>query len=117
MCSGVVERQAIYRLQGDRIDRILAQAGQKVTCKQGKSADRRTAVAVAAAQFRCNCPTGWTSPSPDGHYFIFPSTDLLPPTLPVWQAASIVPRGQILGRVYWRTSRCGGSAHPLNRTS
>ena len=27
---------AIYRLQGDRIDRILARGGDKVTCSQGE---------------------------------------------------------------------------------
>ena len=29
-------RHAVYRLRGDRIDRILARAGDKVTCQAGE---------------------------------------------------------------------------------
>jgi hypothetical protein len=90
---------AVYRLQGDRIDRILAKAGQKVTCSQGEL--------LVDGQPSPWLPLG-SQPLPDAlditvpedSYLIFPSTGPLP--LTVWQIASIVHRGQISGRVYWR---------------
>ena len=46
-------------------------------------------------------PDGLDITVPENCYLIFPSTD--PHCLrTVWQIASIVPRGQIWGRVYWR---------------
>lgn len=90
---------AIYRLQGDRIDRILAKAGQKVTCSQGKlliDGQPSSWLPLGSPQF----PDSLNITVPENNYLIFPSTDPLPPA--VWQIASIVPRGQIWGRVYWR---------------
>ncbi|MCD4726286.1 MAG: S24/S26 family peptidase, partial [Pirellulales bacterium] len=89
----------IYRLQGDRVDRILAQAGQKVTSNQGKlSVDGQPSpwLPINPRQL----PDGLEITVPGNCYLIFPSTDQLPPT--VWHIACIVPRGQIRGRVYWR---------------
>ncbi len=89
----------IYRLQGDRVDRILAQAGDKVTCGQGKLFVNGRPSPWLPINSR-QLPDRLEITVPENCYLIFPSTDLLPPA--VWQIASIVPRGRISGRVYWR---------------
>jgi signal peptidase I len=93
-------RHAVYRLQGDRIDRILARAGDSVTCVDG--------------ELRVNGePSPWLPLNPvrlpdnlkiivpENRYFILSSADV--PEAGMWQLASIVPRRQIVGRVYWHT--------------
>ena len=94
------ERGAIVRLQGDRIDRILAQGGDKATCdKGGLLVNGRPSpwLPLNARQL----PDGLEITVPLNCYLILPSGDALPSTA-AWQTASIVPRGQIEGRVYWR---------------
>jgi signal peptidase I len=90
---------AIYRLQGDRVDRILARAGQRVTCRGGKLLidGQPSAWLPLGQQF---LPDKLDLTVPENCYLIFPST--VPPPLPIWEIASIVPRGEIVGRVYWR---------------
>lgn len=94
----------LYRLGGDRIDRILARAGQKVTCREGKLfVDGEASPWLPLNPARV--PRDLEITVPNGCYLIIASTDPviegLPPNL--WQAASVIPRAQILGRVYWRT--------------
>jgi hypothetical protein len=97
--SVVVERQAIYRLQGDRVNRILAEPGQKVVCKNGTLLiDGQPSSWQPLVP--CQVPDGLNVTVPVGHYFIVASGDILPPSLPLWQAACIVPRSLIHGHVY-----------------
>ena len=97
--SGRGQRPAIYRLQGDRVDRILAQAGDKVTCDQGKlSVNGQPSPWLPLNPQRL--PDKLELIVPKNCYLIFPSTD--PLLFDVGQIASIVPREQIWGRVYWR---------------
>jgi hypothetical protein len=89
-----------YRLEGDRINRILAKAGQRVTSSQGNlliDGQPSLWLPLGTQSF----PDSLDITVPVGSYLIFPSTDQFPPA--VWQIASIVPRGQIWGRVYWRS--------------
>jgi signal peptidase I len=89
----------IYRVQGDRIDRILARAGDKVTCDQGRllvNGQLSPWLPLSPQPF----PDGLEITVPENCYLIFPSTAALPPE--VWQIASVVPRAEIWGRVYWR---------------
>ncbi len=94
-------RHTVYRLQGDRVDRILAKAGQKVTLSKGKLlVDGQPSPWLPLGSE--SLPVGLDITIPENCYLIFPSTTLLPPTLLAWQTASIVSRTQIWGRVYWR---------------
>jgi signal peptidase I len=90
---------AIYRLQGDRVDRILAKAGEKVTSNQGKllvNGQPSPWLPLNPQQL----PDGLEVTVAEDCYLIFPSTDPIAAT--AWQAACIVPRSQIWGHVYWR---------------
>ena len=92
---------AIFRLQGDRIDRILARGGDKVTCVQGELlVNGEPSPWLPLAPFQL--PDALEITVPENCYLIFPSADGLPPA-DYGGSSSIVPRGQIWGRVYWRT--------------
>jgi signal peptidase I len=92
---------AIYRVAGDRIDRVIARAGQKVTFDQGKLlVDGEPSPWLPLNPQ--HVPDGLAIAVPENCYLILPSVDPFPHPLPVWQTISIVPRGQIGGRVYWR---------------
>jgi signal peptidase I len=90
----------IYRLQGDRIDRILARAGDKVSCAGGKllvNGEASPWLPLNALQV----PDRAEITVPEKNYLIIPSAD---PQAPIaWPNASIVSRAQIWGRVYLRT--------------
>jgi hypothetical protein len=97
--QGLGRYPTIYRLQGDRVNRILAKAGQRATCSQGSLLiDGRPSPWLPLGSQQL--PDSLDITVPENCYLIFPSTDPLPPS--VWHAASIVPRGQIRGHVYWR---------------
>jgi signal peptidase I len=89
----------MYRLQGDRVDRILARAGDKVTCDRGKLlVNGQPSPWLPLNPQRL--PAKLDITVPENGYLIFPSTDVL--LFEVGQIASIVSREQIRGRVYWR---------------
>ena len=89
----------MYRLQGDRVDRILARAGDKVTCDRGKLlVNGQPSPWLPLNPQRL--PAKLNITVPENGYLIFPSTDLL--LFDVGQIASIVSREQIRGRVYRR---------------
>lgn len=93
---------AIYLAVGDRIDRVLAHAGQKVTSGQGRLlVDGQPSPWLPLNPQQV--PDGLAVTVPDNCYLILPSVDPFPHPLPVWQTMSIVPRAQIEGRVYWRS--------------
>jgi signal peptidase I len=89
----------MYELQGDRIDRIIAQAGDELSSSKGK-------LLVNGQPSRwlplnpLNLPDDFKITVPEGCYLIFPSGDGLPAE--VLKLASVVPRGRIWGRAYWR---------------
>jgi signal peptidase I len=90
----------VYRLRGDRIDRIIAKDGQTVTCSQGKllvDGQPATWSPLGAVQFADSL----NITVPANHYLIFPSTDRLRPD--VQSAAILIHRDHIWGRVYWRS--------------
>jgi hypothetical protein len=97
-CPGVYA--AAYHVRGDRIERILARAGDQVTCVQGK-------LLVNGE------PSPWLPlnplPLPDKAEITVPENCyLIAPgafaqRMAISQNLSIVPRAQISGRVYWRT--------------
>jgi hypothetical protein len=94
------DRGYAYRLQGDRIDRILARGGQKVACSQGKLLiDGRPSPWLPLNPQQL--PEGLDVLVPKDCYLIVASTAPLP--LTVQRFASIVPRNQIWGQVYWRS--------------
>jgi len=88
----------IYRLQGDRVDRILAKGGQKVTSNQGKLLIDGRPCPWRPINGQV-LPEGLKVAVPEGCYLIIPSADAIPAA---WGAVSVVPRARILGRVYWR---------------
>ncbi len=91
-----------YRLAGDRIDRVLAVAGQKVACQGGKLlVDGRLSLRLPLNPWRL--PEGLEVTVPPGCYLIIPSADVQTFPFQVLRAASIVPREQIRGRVYLRS--------------
>ena len=91
---------AIYRLQGDRIDRILARGGDRATCSQGEFlVNGQPSPWLPLNPFPL--PDTLDITVPENCYLIFPSADVM--RAAIWQNASIVPRRQIWGRVYWRT--------------
>jgi hypothetical protein len=97
--SGYGRYPGIYRLQGDRVDRILAHAGDKVNCGQGQLSVNGQPSPWLPLNPR-QLPDGLEITVPENCFLIFPSTDMLPRG--AWQIASLVPREQIGGRVYWR---------------
>ena len=112
--QGAGRYAAIYRLQGDRVDRILAKAGEQSDLRARGSC-------WSMDNLRRGCR--WIPALPDGANIYSPG-ELLP-DLPQYRraclrplaVASIVPRGQIWGRVYWRTpTAVAVRGHPLNRT-
>jgi hypothetical protein len=89
----------VYHLEGDRIDRILARAGQRVTCKDGKLlVDGQPSPWLPLGSSLL--PEGLDVAVPASSYLIFPSTEGLAPG--VAPAVSIVSREQIVGWAYWR---------------
>jgi signal peptidase I len=108
----------VYRLRGARIDRILACGGQHVTTKDGQLLidDKLSLWSSLNPQ---KPPDGLDFTVPKDCYFIVSSGDnfVVPrgeqvwSVAPVWQAASLVPRASIDGRVYlqyqplWRLHR------------
>ena len=90
--------QRIYRLRGDRINRIIAKGGQKVTCTQGTLLiDGEPSPWMPLGTNRLPATLDLTIP--ENKYLII-SNEQIP--LSLWQTANIVPRGNILGRAYWR---------------
>ncbi|MGO9109450.1 MAG: S26 family signal peptidase [Thermoguttaceae bacterium] len=97
----VTGRHAIYRLQGDRIDRVLARAGDQVICAEGKllvNGQPSPWLPLNPLQL----PDKLEITVPEHCYLIFPSADAPSPAT-VQRNVGIVPRAQIWGRVYWRT--------------
>ena len=91
----------IYRIEGERVDRVIARGGQKVTCGQGKllvDGEPSPWLPLNPQQL----PDRLEITVPENCYLIIPSADPFPRSLPIWQTVSIVPRGKIWGRVYWR---------------
>jgi signal peptidase I len=89
-----------YRLQGDRIDRILAQAGDSVTCVAGElRVNGEPSPWLPLNPVRL--PDSLKITVPGNSYFILASADV--PGVLMWRLAGIVPRRQIVGRVYWHT--------------
>jgi hypothetical protein len=92
----------VYRIMGERIDRVIARAGQKVTCSQGKLlVDGEPSAWLPLSPQPL--PEGFDITVPKDYYLIIPSADALPRPMAVWRAMCIVPRGQIGGRVYWQS--------------
>jgi hypothetical protein len=95
---------ANYQIQGERIDRIIAGPGQRVRIEAGKllvDAQASEHVPLNAA----GMPGGLDLEAPPGYYVILPTTSLtrqMDPQRLNWQHTSLVPAGQILGRVYVR---------------
>jgi len=90
---------AVFVLQGTRIDRILAEGGQKVVCQDGKlTIDGQPSRWLPLNAERL--PEKFEMIVPENSYLIFPSTLAAPAE--ALTVASIIPRGQILGRAYWR---------------
>ena len=106
----------MYRLQGDRVNRVLARPGQHVTSDHGKLlVDGQPSPWLPLTPVQV--PDGLNVTLPADRYFIIPSGDMLPPVAALWQAASIVPRNQIHGRVYMQVQPLSKiRTHPLNRT-
>ena len=89
----------LYRLQGVRVDRILARAGQQVTSDRGNLLiDGQPSPWLPLNPHQV--PDEVHITIPDGSYLIIPSGGLIQFPLPVWQVACIVPRELIHGRVY-----------------
>jgi hypothetical protein len=94
---------ATYYLEGDRIDRVIAQAGQKVTCT-----GEQLSVDGEASRWLPLNPAGLPEQLemvvPEHCYLVLPTTDSLSWKYPpeVWRALSIVSREQVRGRVYLR---------------
>jgi signal peptidase I len=100
----------VYRMAGGRIDRVIAQGGQKVTFHSGELlVDGKPSIWQPLNPQRI--PDGFEVAVPKGHYLLFPSTDPMSYPLAVWQSASVIPQAEITGRVYlrnyplWRLSR------------
>jgi signal peptidase I len=96
---GATGHALMYQLQGDRIDRIIAQAGDELTSRKGELLVNGQPSPWLPLN-PLNLPDGFTIKVPENYYLIFPSGDGLPAD--VLRIASIVPRGQIWGRAYWR---------------
>lgn len=95
---------AYYRVQGQFIDRVLAAGGQVIEWKQ-----QRLRVDGQDTPYQPLHPAAVTADLqltvPLGYYGILPSTQPqdAPPFPPeIWQTISLVPQGQILGRVVLR---------------
>jgi len=95
---------AYYRVQGQFIDRIVAGPGQAIVWKQ-----RRLQIDGQSSPHQPLHPSAVTADLqftvPAGYYGILPSTQpqdapRFPPE--IWQAMSLVPQRQILGRVVLR---------------
>ncbi len=95
---------ALYNIQGPRIDRIVAGPGQGVECKSGEIwIDGRRSPWLPLNPQRM--PSGLKLTVPDRHYLIFPTTN--PQQFEGiggagWSAVSLVPAGNVRGRVYLR---------------
>ena len=95
---------AVYRVDGEYIDRVLAGPGQSVKWEKGAlSLDGQPSPrlplnpAGVAVTLQCTVP--------QGYYLVLPSAQ--PPTTPrypaeVWVQMSLVPRENLLGRVFLR---------------
>ncbi len=95
---------AVYRVQGEYVDRIIARAGQAIVWEDG-----RLYVDGQRAPFQPLHPDTVTTDLrftvPQGYYGILPSTQPqdAPPFPPdIWQALSLVRPSQIRGRVVLR---------------
>jgi hypothetical protein len=91
----------IYRAWGGRVDRVIAHAGQRVTCSQGKflvDGGPSPWLPLNPQQV----PDGLDVTVSQNCYAIFPTVDTLTYPLAMWPAVSIVPREQIWGHVYFR---------------
>ena len=91
---------AVYAIQGNRIDRVLAGPGQTVEVIGGE-----LRVDGASSPWLPLSPgglsTSFTLTVPEGRCLILPSTDpLIPPS--DLKAFALVPLGSVLGRVYLR---------------
>lgn len=96
---------AAFQLQGERVDRVLAGAGQTVRIEAGElSVD-----GVASPWRPLNAEIPMPSLDfavPPQHCFIFPSSvtaaGSMSPNGAQWKQMSLVPQSQIRGRVYWQ---------------
>jgi hypothetical protein len=94
----------VYDIQGLRIDRILAGPGQTVHWS-GQQLRVDEAISEWLPLNMARIPTQFSAEVPRGCYLILPSTD---PVLPLggapgmWRSVSLVPVGNLLGRVYLR---------------
>lgn len=100
---------AYYRVQGQYIDRIIGAGGQVIEWKQ-----QRLRVDGQSSPYQPLHPAAVTADLqftvPAGYYGILPSTQPQnAPSFPpeVWQTISLVPQGQILGRVVLRQRPIG----------
>jgi hypothetical protein len=100
LAQGQNQQAANYLFGGSRVDRVIAVAGDNVT-----SADGQLLIGGQPSPWLPlnpqTVPNGLNITVPANCYAILPSGDPLSYPLPVWQAVSIVPRGQVWGRVYW----------------
>ena len=104
----------IYRLQGDRVDRILAQAGQKVTCSQGKLlVDGQPSPWLPLDPQQL--PDGLDITVPENCYLILPSTD---PSASgrVADCEHRASRADLGPCLLAQPAAVAVRAHPLNRT-
>jgi hypothetical protein len=92
----------LYRLEGNRLDRIIAEGGQKVRWRQGQLLidDNPSPWLPLNPQL---LPDGLEITVPKDCFLVFPTTDSLQYPAPVWETISKVPRSQIGGLVYLRS--------------
>jgi len=96
---------AVFRLQGQRIDRILAEGGQQVVWENGTLTVNGQPVAWKPLN-PINAPARLIVDVPVGHYLIFPSTEAInlraAPNEQTWLALSLISVNSIDGRVFWQ---------------
>lgn len=99
-----VERNVQYAIAGQRVDRILAGPGQRVAVQDGVIAiDGRTVPLLPLNPRRM--PATLSLQVPEHCYLILPTTaleDRFDLAALDWEAASLVPRQNLLGKVYLR---------------
>ena len=114
MAGTVLERSQPHRryvrLEGERIDRILAGPGDDVLWKNGQLLVNGKPAPLRPIGDLAHLPTELHLKIPDDQYCIIPSTTIgltAADGLSEWTASSHIPASSIRGRVYARTYPLG----------